>query len=152
MSSVFTSRITKDIDITHDAPNKAVIRKLAPRHLEAAAKESQRESLEYMRQMGPAFLREVQALTADDEKAKKAGETGAIAAAKARDPLLTFDKATLVAKGLVSWTYDAKVDAASIEDLDEETLDLLAREILRLTKPALFAESPIESEDAQVKG
>lgn len=133
--SVFTSRVTVTLPIPHDLDHSVTIRKLAPRHLEAAAKASQLKSIAELKEIGgPAFLKELEQLGDGD---KKKAEEKAADAAK-RDPLLTYDPIVLIEKGLKEWTYDATRTAESYEDLDDVTRDYIAREILRLSKPALF--------------
>ena len=128
-SSVFTSRVTKTIPIPHDEGQSVTIRKLAPRHLEQAAKESQRQSFAELREMGgAAFLKELRSLNEDDIKT-----------ATARDPLMLFDRITLMEKAVLAWTYvDVERTRETFEDLDDDTQVLLATEILKLSKPSLF--------------
>lgn len=69
--------------------------------------------------------------------------TVADAARVLSDPLSGFDRLSLVKAGVSAWSYHqddtAKpVTAAALEDLDDETLELLATAILKLTKPGLF--------------
>jgi len=80
------------------------------------------------------------------------GATDADAAAAIADPLVGYDRLSIVRAGLVDWSYPLPVQAQSITrtgdsfvsavdyvaDLDDETLEWLAREILKLTKPGLF--------------
>ncbi len=73
------------------------------------------------------------------------------------DPLNQYDKYVVCKKGLVSWTFEdvplstpSDIDAA-VEDLDDEALDFLAREILKLSKPSLFQTAP-EAEADQKNG
>lgn len=70
------------------------------------------------------------------------------------DPLSGYDRLTLAKCGIVGWSC---VDAAgqpvpvtekAIDDLEDEPLELLASEILKLTKPGLF-QTPAEAEAAQ---
>jgi hypothetical protein len=140
--SVFTSRVTKEIAIPHDEGQTATIRKLAPRHLEAAAKEAQRQSLADLRDMGgAAFMRELQSLNTGDT----------VARAAVADPLGTFDRLTLLEKGVTGWSYDVPVGREAFEDLDDDTAEFLAREVLRLAKPALF-QTEAEAEAARGNG
>lgn len=89
------------------------------------------------------------------------------------DPLTGYDRFALVRAGLVSWSYPRSVKpvlakpaiaakgsapasppvAASdaIADLDDEAVDFIATEVLRLTKPALFLTSEEDVEQAQKK-
>ena len=137
--SVFTSRVTRTIEIPHDPGQKVNIRKLAPRHLEAASKEAQRQSLADLKAMGgPAFVKELQALT----------ETQRV---QIPDPMNLYDRIVLLAKAVTGWTYDEPADVASYEDLDEPTLNHIAREILTLSKPELF-QTAEESAEARKNG
>lgn len=139
MASVFTSRVSKTIAVPHDSEHSVTIRKLAPRHLDQAGKASQRESLENLKELGgPAFLKELQSM----------GGIEAVAKVAAADPLVRFDRVTLIEKGVTAWSYDAPLTRASFEDLDDETADWLAREILRLSAPRLF-QTDEEAEAAQ---
>ena len=61
-----------------------------------------------------------------------------------RDPLAGFDRLSLVKAGVSAWSYSINsekpvpVGSAAIDDLDDETLELLATAVLKLTKPGLF--------------
>jgi len=131
--SVFTSDVTKTLSVPHDSPNTVEIRRLPPKWLREAQRVSQKQSASDFQAMGgAAFLRDIQAMNADK------GEAVVADAAKA-DPLLTYDSVTLIYQGVVAWSYDKDCDkVAVIEDLDDQTQDWLAREILRLSKPDLF--------------
>jgi hypothetical protein len=56
------------------------------------------------------------------------------------DPLLGYDRVAVIHAGLVSWSYPKapKSEPDPVLDLDDDALDWLAREVLRLTRPALF--------------
>lgn len=139
--SIFASLVTKVLEVPGDAGQTITIRKLAPKHLMAARRQSQKDSLDQMRDMGdPAFIRQVQELASEG-----AGST-ASTAVKA-DPLLLYDRVILMQHGIVSWSYDREPTREVLEDIDEDTSDWLAREILRLTKPTLF-QSEAEREEA----
>lgn len=140
--SVFTSRVTVSIPVPTDPEQTVTIQKLAPRHLDAAQKKSQADSLAHLREMGgPAFLKELSGL--GDAEKKGAGDT--------RDPLLAFDHLTLIVKGVKGWSYDAPLTPESFEDLDEDTQTALAREVLKLSRPKLF-QTPAEAETDQKNG
>lgn len=127
MGSPFTSQYTDTIPIPGDEDQSAVIRKLAPKDLQAAQKAAQRQAVEDLRALGgPAFLKELQDISSDD-KAKAAS-----------DPLLLYDRALLIEKGLLSWTY-GEITRAQIDDLDDDRQEAIARAILKLAKPSLFA-------------
>lgn len=139
--SIFTSRVTKTITIP-STPFTATIRKLAPRQLFQAARESQRIALETVNAMGGA----------DQLFAKHKDElmdVMRVASMKREaDPLTSYDQVTLLDKGIVSWTCDEPKGLNAYEDLDEDTLRFLATEILRLSRPALFLTDD-EKEEAE---
>jgi hypothetical protein len=65
MSSIFASLVTLRIPMPGDPEQFVTIRKLAPKHLNAAAKAAQMESLAALKEIGGAFfLKELQALAA----------------------------------------------------------------------------------------
>lgn len=138
--SVFTSRNTTTIPIPGADAQTAVIRQLAPRHLEAARKESQRKSLATFKEYGAALFKELREVSPED-----------IAKETARDPLMGYDQETLVLKGVVSWTLDQDLSAETCADLHEDTLEGLARAILQCSKPGLFR-SDEETEAARKNG
>jgi hypothetical protein len=92
------------------------------------------------------------------EKLQQGTATNEDALKLIRDPLAGYDRLTVAKLGLVAWSY---VDEASkeplpitsrtVEDLDDETLEHVATEILRLTKPRLF-ETVKEAETARKNG
>lgn len=52
------------------------------------------------------------------------------------DPMCGFDRSEVVRGGLVSWSYNRPL--TDIADLDDEALDFIAIEVMRLTKPGRF--------------
>lgn len=125
--------------------HEVTIQRLAGRHLSKADVENDIAAQEYVRQMGGAeFRRQLEEATKDAKKATD-GTPEPIVAVK-RDPVHAFDKHTVVLYGLKAWTYEAPVPdvkdiearKALVEDLDPESLEWLAREILRFTKPSMF--------------
>jgi hypothetical protein len=136
--SVFTSMVTAVREVPGDPGQQVTIRKLAPRHLAAARKASQLSALANLKEMGgPVFIKEVQAM-------RDAAPT-AVADATTADPLLLFDAATVIECGVIAWSYPQVVGREAIEDLDDATAEWLAREILRLAKPALFEALDMEA-------
>ena len=143
---MFASKTQKTIDIPQrfndegDPQQHAVtLRRLSPKSLDAAAKESQRKAMLDLTALGGAkVIREFQSETPKSDE--KPG---------AANPLLLFDHWTLIQKSVVSWTLLEKVTEESIADFD--AAEWLAGEILRLSRPELF-QSEDEKKDAQVKG
>lgn len=149
--SIFTSRVTKVLDVPNDAPNTITIRKLAPKALDAATKERQRQVIATFREMGGAKgLAELKGDAkpkGDDEKPDEPAKV---------DPMGPYDEVTLIIKGVTGWTstespFDGQVTTEQAEDLDEETRDWLANEILQLAKPSLYRTDD-ENEAAVIKG
>lgn len=140
--SIFTSLVTQMVPIPHDEGQSVTIRKLAPKQLNAAAMAAQIKSVEQLAQMQKAgaadLLQAVQQVT--PEAAQQAA---------AVDPVLLYDPIALITSGVVASTYDCDLRSVEIaEDLDEETQLLLARAILKLSRPQLFA----DAEEARKNG
>lgn len=57
-----------------------------------------------------------------------------------RDPLTGFDRYALAQSGLVAWSHDRPIDADAINDLDDDGVEFIAREVLKRAKPSLFAD------------
>jgi len=138
----FTSLFTKTIAVSGDPDQTVTIRKLAPEHLERAMKTQQRRVVQDLREMGGlSVLKEFQDLKQSPETAPEV----------VADPLLQFDRVTLLETGITAWTYEQQISRATCADLDEETAEYLAREILRYAKPSLFLaadEAHAEKKDA----
>ena len=132
--SVFTSLVTKVLDVPHDPGQTMTIRRLQPKHLHAAGNASLMDSIDQMKKIGPSFIKELREL---DDKT--------IAKALNADPLLKFDRVSLIEKGVTAWSYDVPLTQEYFEDLDDDTQQWLAAEILRLAKPSLY-QSPEEQE------
>lgn len=130
--SIFTSLVTKVLEVPGEPGQTITIRKLAPKHLEAAQKAQQRAvSADLVEMGGATFIQELAAAIGTDA-------TKTVAQATQRDPVLLFHVPTLIVHGVSAWTYNVAADLAHVEDLDSETQAWLATEILRLSKPGLF--------------
>lgn len=150
------------------APHTIVVRKLTGREYEAAC-DAHRGSVATGRANAwPALFRKALTAGANDPDVLKA----------VADPLSGHDRYALMRSGLVSWTYPesiavipatpgkpavpaqgdvpavAAVDPTpavdNLSDLDDDTVDFIAREVLRLTKPGLFV-PPEAVEELQKK-
>lgn len=139
--SIFASLVTTVLDVPNDQGQSITIRKLAPKHLTLAISQSTQTDQAARVMMG--FL----------ERGGAKADSGIELVRREvnKDPLLLFDRVTLIESGVVSWTYEQERCPSTYEDLDEATQTWLAREILRLAKPALF-ETPAEAEDALKNG
>lgn len=139
--SIFTSLVSQVLDVPGVAGATVTVRKLAPKHLDAARKASQDKAFAEMKRTREAL---------DQSFLDRVMETmaGAGGPVKAADPLLAYDRVTLMEAGVTAWSFDLPVTRETLEDLDEDTADWLARAILRLSRPALF-ESEAEQEAAR---
>jgi hypothetical protein len=156
MSSPFASYTQSDpIPLPFDPPHTVTVRKLTGRELEAAA-EAQRDGIANGRARAwPTLLRRALVKGATDPEVLKA----------IRDPLTGYDRFTLVRTGLVAWSYPLPIKRSdttatgttvitvvdAVEDLDDEAVDFIATEVLRLTKPGLFLATAADAEADQKK-
>lgn len=129
--TIFTQRVTEELVVPETDPVQTItIRKLAGRHLEKASQEAQRKALASVKAVGgPALLKEYLAIadrTTDDDKNK------------ATDPMSGYDPYSLIADGVVAWTFEESRTEDVIADLDVEIVDWLARAVLKLARPRLF--------------
>lgn len=106
--------------------HSVTIRKLGWKALVDASNETQRKGIELAKAVGPGGLLA--------EITKQGGEAAIEAQANA-DPVLQFDRFTLLDRGIKAWTFSDKPTADEIADLDEDVAKLLARKIYDLSKP-----------------
>ncbi len=153
--SIFSSRTVKTLPIPFDAPHEVTIRKLSGAHLDKAHDVWTTDLYLGVKARGGSVVqKDVQKLFE-----KPDAKTDAEVAAVAKDPLNGLDLYEVMAAGIVSWTYPESLKREPIEaidpfgnkvtvlrilaldDLDAEARDFFAREIMRLTKPALFEDT-----------
>lgn len=122
--------------------HEVTIQKLAGRHLRKADEERDFALNEYVNKMGgDAYRERMSAQHAKQEEERKAAGLPPQVA----DPVHGFDQHTLVKFAVIAWTFadledgtPIPVNEAEVDELDAETLEHIAREALRWTKPALF--------------
>ncbi len=150
MASPFASHSKVTVEVPGDPTQTVTYRKLTGLEVEQA----QSEHLK-----GIIAGRSARGWSAAFQRVLAKGATDADAAAVVADPLTGYDRLAIVRAGLVDWSYPLPVQSQSITrtgdtvmsavdyvaDLDDETLEWLAREILKLTKPGLF-QTPDEAE------
>lgn len=137
MGSPFASRIVSDrIPLPFDEGQWIQVRKLTGRECEQA-QEAHRGSLGSSRLWAATFRRALEKGASDPEVLQAI-----------RDPLTGYDRYALVRSGLKAWSYPEAItkEGGAIDDLDDEAVDFIATEVLRLTKPALFHATPAEAE------
>lgn len=180
--SVFTSRNQKTLELPGTDPVGIVtIRELAPKRLEEAAREAQRQGRAALAELagglggGAAGLEPLIDAVLQERRREKEKEKAAPAPTAAEtpvaatsvdgdsatpDPLAGYDVVTLLLYGIVHWTKlemdlpgpeHKDARVAVLEDLRDDTQQYLAREILRLTKPSLFL-TAAEKEAARKNG
>lgn len=148
----FSSRSATTIPIPHDPPHEVTICKLSGGKLRQADEARDFALARYIDQMGGATYRESVAAqyakAAADRKA--AGEPPVVS-----NPAQAFDSITVIKGGTKAWTFQNEdgtpilVTPEAIEDLSAETQEYLAEQILRYTKPSLFAD--FDKQEAQKK-
>ncbi len=136
--SIFASETTRTLEVPGDAPHTVTIRKLTGADVERAQGEHLNATIAGRSPRG--WAAQFQALVA------KGIATDVDATKALADPLAGYDRLTIVRAGLTAWTYTVTKDGKeaprpvteSVVDLDDETLEFIAIEIMRLTKPGLF--------------
>jgi hypothetical protein len=130
MGSPFASTYQTDVPILSDPPHVVTIRRLTGREFEQA--QGAHLAALIAGQSARSWSRRFQAAL------EKGVTTNDEAARLLQDPLNGFDRITIVKAGVVKWDYPDRKLPHAIDDLDDDTLEALAIEILRLTKPAWF--------------
>lgn len=152
--SIFASQTQITIPVPFDAPHTVTIRKLTGREVEQA----QADDAFGLAAGGPRTW------AARLQRMKATGDVKAMEQALG-DPLVGYDRFSVIRAGLVAWSYPQPVKPATpasngkatpvavdaIADLDDEAADFIALEILKLTKPALFL-TPAQQETAAKNG
>lgn len=146
MPSIFASYYTATLPIPTDPDHTITIQKLSGRAIEQAQFTHLQNTVAGRPARGWAamFQQALKNGTATDHDAQKALD----------DPLNGFDRLAIAKAGIRGWSYTEQnadgvtvkkpVTPQAIEDIDDETLEWAAREIMRLTRPALF-----ETEETQ---
>lgn len=118
---MLASTQTKRLDIPHEPGEYIEIRMLSARKREEAH-DAKMQSIIRALSGGADLFKSAMESGPDEPKAEKDPSE--------KDPLTSFDKWMILRAGIVSWSYNAKVRPDTIDDLDEETADWAAREIL----------------------
>jgi hypothetical protein len=135
MGSPFASFTVSDpIPLPFDEGHWVKVRKLTGRECEQA-QEAHRGALGSSRVWAATFRR-----------ALEQGATDPQVLQAIRDPLTGYDRFALVRSGLVAWSYPHTLKPPLtpgdgldyVNDLDDEAVDYIATEVLRVTKPGLF--------------
>ena len=129
--SVFAKLRTATLNQVPGAPTAVVeIHGLSPRSLQLAAQEHQRQAM--------AAFKEAKASASVDFDAVDPEAVKAYQTQMAKNPLLSYDAATLIEKGVTAWSFELPPVPEHIAELDEDVRDYIADQILRLSKPSLY--------------
>ena len=134
--SLFASNNTKPVEIV--GFGTFVIRKLNRKRLSKAADVLQQSAIGKVQDMGgAAVIRDIRSLATEDVR-KQAEEQLKKESEGAADPLLGYDRTTLIEQGVVTWPDGVTAPThEQIEDLDPDVEEQLARAIVELSKPSL---------------
>lgn len=116
---MLTRGITQRIELPHEPGQWVEVRALSGLQLDTSRDARLLKAVHLAREMGPAL----QAPLADQE-------TRAAVIEAARDPLNDYDRRALLHAGIIAWSYDAPVTLDNIDDLDDETMTVVARALL----------------------
>ncbi len=98
---------SKKIDIPHEPGEWFEIKKLSWRQLELASDIKSEEATKRLKKMGSDIVGSMQKVKTEQ--------------IEQQDPQFTYDRGFVLEAGLVGWSYDAELNKANIELLDEET-------------------------------
>lgn len=115
-------------DIPHEPGEWMELKRLNAKKLQKARDAQTSSSMDTMqatmaKEGGAEFVAALQKAAAASQEAR----------AKSSDPLADFHRWKLCEYGIKSWSYDAEVTVANIEEFDETTLNWACREILILS-------------------
>jgi hypothetical protein len=114
--------ITKRTEVPHEAGQWIELRVLSWLRLEDARRKKMNALAGYMRELGEG------AAHLGRKNGAPPVEDGA------EDRLVGYDIGSLLRGGIVGWSYGA-FNVAQIEDLDEQTAEWAARELLAMSQP-----------------
>lgn len=129
----FASHTKSDpIPVPFDPPHTITVRQLTGQEYEEAQAAHAR-GIASGRNWSNRFRTAISAGIATDEQVSLA----------VSDPLLGYDRLAMAQAGLVAWSFKdgdkpKKLTPAAVADMSDELLELVALEVLKLTKPALF--------------
>lgn len=111
---------TTRVDIPHEPGQWLEIRRLSWRELDRASDAETETQLARIKAMGGDVFAAIQ---------RQAGEQ------KEKPKAASYDRAAVLRKGIVRWSYDEKVAPDNIDMLDEETAAWAVEQILALGRP-----------------
>jgi hypothetical protein len=118
---MLASKIKRRVSVPHEPGEWFDIRALGGRALDEARRVRMLANFATLQAMGHDILTSMQTAAVDDTVARADP-----------DPLAAYDVDTVLRSGITAWSYDAKVNPANIGELDEQTREWAAREIVAL--------------------
>ena len=116
------------ISLPHEPGSWISIRKLSGSALRNARAVGSNQVFASMRQMGGEVVQAMQSIQTGGARAAEAEE---VRAAQQGDPLNGYDIPTLLKFGLVGWSYyEGQPKSEDIDDLDGETQEYVARQLV----------------------
>ena len=128
---MLTGSLTQTVPIPHEPGETMTFKRPSWRDLDLARQARSREAISNLRGLGDV-LRELQS-----------PESQTKAATAAADPTNDYDRATLLGRCLVAWSYPDPVTPETIASLDEQTAAWAMAEIV--PKPLTDAERLLDS-------
>lgn len=117
---------TRRLDLPHEAGQYVEVRYLSHTALGRAREAATSSSFKALKEMGA----EIAGLATQNASQAEIAEARAANAAANTNPLAGFDRNTLLFEGIVGWSYDAPVTRDNIDDLDEETAQYVAEQLV----------------------
>lgn len=123
------------VDIPHEPGQWCEFRRLSWKQLKEARKKNEAESREEAKALGAELFGALMRSSGDDkDDAAKAERLERIAAERKWRPD-QFDRDTVLTKGLVAWSYDVPLGNDAIGQLDEQTAEWAAHQIIEMSRP-----------------
>lgn len=151
--------VTKRVPIPHEPDEWMDFRLLSGKQLRHAREVRQIAVQRLSSAMGSDFremLTDLREQLKAEEAAKAAAEVEPTEEELITEELNQYDIETILKLGIVNWSYAATVNADTIGELDEETSDWAARELVRIRRTAAHrknASSPstVSSMDTELR-
>ena len=112
------------VDLPHEAGQWVRLRRLSGRQLERAAEVRSNDALESMRSLGD-LLKDTVTTEAQAEGAKQLQ----------LDPTRKYDRWTVLHFGLKAWSYPEPCSKENIDELDDQTIDFIVRQLILRVQP-----------------
>ncbi|HXH05851.1 MAG TPA: hypothetical protein VNI83_04600 [Vicinamibacterales bacterium] len=138
---MFATACQETLPVPGDPSHTVTIRRLSALELEEAQRAAAAAATKRLLELGGAsVLKELSAL---------GGSVAAPATSEPIDPLQAYDRRLVLRAGIVSWSYERPVTPEAIDEIEPEAAEAIARAILRLTRPSLFASPKDAAEEGK---